>query len=171
MNQDNLKEKEQPFFFSKHAHKYKEPIPDDDLESLVYTLLYLSKVGLPWENIKCPPARYSNEIFLMKNNFDYYSWCGDEFEFLADILEFLKIKTKKNDELKYEIIKKLLNNENLYESNGKIKTKYHFCFIKEILDQVKISYRNNENERGAEKIKELFKGYQIDFINFCNEIK
>ena len=131
----------------------------------------MPKIDFPWENIKCPPAHYSNEVFLMNNNFDYYSWSGDEFEFLADILEFLNTKTKKSDELKYEIIKKLLNNENLSETNDKIGKKYHFCFIKEILEQANISYRNNENERGADKIKELFKGYQIDFIKFYNEIK
>ena len=60
---------------------------------MIYALLYISKKGLPWTYISCPSSNYFKETLKMKINFPYYSWCFGELEFLADILEYLKIVT------------------------------------------------------------------------------
>ena len=74
-------------FKSINAHLSQRPSPNDDIESLVYSLLYRSKLGLPWEKIVTPPAHLNKKVLEMKKNFNYYKWCGEEYEFLGDILE------------------------------------------------------------------------------------
>ena len=100
-------------FKSINAHLSKRPSPNDDIESLVYSLLYRSKLGLPWEKIVTPPAHLNKKVLEMKKNFNYYKWCGEEYEFLGDILEYLKIIHEEKKEMNYHVLKKLMGKQEM----------------------------------------------------------
>lgn len=158
-------------FLSINSHINAKCTPTDDIESMAYTLLYISKKGLPWTYLSCPSSNYYKETLKMKINFRYYSWCGRELEFLAVILEYLKIVRNEKRDLKYVAIKAILNPE-FFKKNDTINLTDEFDFVKEIKDEIEIHLNNkNEGKNINEKLNELFKGYPIDFSKLYKELK
>ena len=55
-----------------NTHLRGDPCPEDDIESLIYCLLYLSEKGLPWDGIKVHPSDYDKTYLEYKKKFNYY---------------------------------------------------------------------------------------------------
>lgn len=53
-------------FMSINTHLSKRPCPTDDIESMFYSLLYLSEKGFPWEKLESPPANQKNKTLELK---------------------------------------------------------------------------------------------------------
>lgn len=91
-------------------HEGKEPGILDDIESFVYTIVYLINGTLPWMSINIQsPADY-HRILLMKQklNKSWFAKCGIPIE-LYEILELAK-NSKRNAKFDYLKIKyKLMN--------------------------------------------------------------
>lgn len=51
-------------FLSINSHCFGPPSPNDDMESLIYTLLFFSKLGLPWHSLTCA----NKSIYKVINN-------------------------------------------------------------------------------------------------------
>jgi len=103
-------------FMSKNNHRRGTPCSSDDIESLIYCLLFMSIIGLPWDKIKDLPSCYENTLLKYKQDFDY--WCGKDFEFLADILEYLKIIHEEKKEMNYHVLKKLMGKQEIEENKN-----------------------------------------------------
>ena len=63
---DNFFKKENKHFMAINTHKYGEPCSNDDIESLVYSLLYITKKGLLWDKIKASPSNYDKTLQRFK---------------------------------------------------------------------------------------------------------
>ena len=71
----------------------------DDLESLLYEIMSISKLKLPLDNLVVNNFNRNEIICGMKENFDPASFCGEEFKFLALACIYLK-KAKKGKHIK-----------------------------------------------------------------------
>ena len=111
----------------------------------------MSRLGLPWETIDTPPAHLNNKLLEMKiiNN---YEWCGKEYKFLGDILEYLKMVNKDGRKINYEILKHLLKTAKIIGQDNMNKY-YKFDFIQEIMQEIKINLDNNNNNGQQNKKK------------------
>ena len=165
LNKDYFK-KGTKHFMSINTHLRGDPCPEDDIESLIYCLLYLSEKGLPWDGIKVHPSDYDKTYLEYKKKFNYYKWCRKDYEFIADILEYLRIIKTEKKTVNYHVIKTLLGHDAPYPQNDDEKN-FQFCFI----DDLKTSLNNATNCKEKdniekEKLMRLFKGYPIDFCQF-----
>ena len=101
-------------YMSIDTHKKFKPSVIDDIESLLYSLINLAGIKLPWQSVKTSNYQLHNTILNLKESTDMISLCGKEFSFIAKIFCYLdKIKrheTFLNFEVIYEIIRQEKNN-------------------------------------------------------------
>ena len=156
-------------FLSINAHNNGIPNTNDDLESLIYSLLYLSDKGLPWIHLNCKNKDKYKETLKMKINFEYYKFCGLEYKFLADSLEFLRYYCYKHEDIKYSVFKALFKNA----SDNKIiniKKENKFCFIKEIKEAILDLNNKKKHAKADERLNKLFQGYVINFKGLYKDL-
>jgi len=78
-------------FSSINSHKKNEQSRRDDMESLIYCLLYFLKGGLPWDNLKTSNRKDENEKFLkMKSSMSIEELCKDAPKEFATCLEYCR---------------------------------------------------------------------------------
>lgn len=158
-------------FLSINSHFYGPPTPSDDLESLIYTLLYLSELGLPWHSISGPNKSRYKATLQMKINFDSKAYCGEEFKFLSLSLDYLKQINKGRIAVNYDALRKIFEKEKINIENRAESRSYAEVFCKEIYKDVSTLIKNENNSEGKEHIKKLFEGYPIDFKKLYDNIK
>ena len=86
-------------YLSINSHLTGHVSSNDDTESMIYTLLDLTKIGLLWKNLNCKNNDRYKETLKMKINFDSYEHCGEEYSFLADSLEYIKMQNSEKNKL------------------------------------------------------------------------
>ena len=77
-------------FLSINSHYHGIPNTNDNLERIIYSLLYLNEIGLPWLFLNFSDISKYKEALKMKLEFVFYKFCGSKCEFLVDSLEFLR---------------------------------------------------------------------------------
>ena len=100
-----------PRYMSINCHKNLLPTSLDDIESLLYSLMYLAKIDLPWINMDFPNILKNKEILRLKENMDIVGLCGKEYEFLAKIYIYLKKVREGKNTLNFEVLRELLKME------------------------------------------------------------
>ena len=158
-------------FLSINSHFYGPPTPSDDLESLIYTLLYLSELGLPWYSISGPNKSRYKATLQIKINFDSKAYCGEEYEFLSLSLDYLKQINKGRIAVNYDTFRKIFEKEKINIENGEENRSYAEEFCKEIYKDISTLIKNENNSEGNEHIKKLFEGYPVDFKKLYDNIK
>ena len=143
----------------------------DDLESMLYILIYFLKGKLPWQDVKAKQREERHKlIFEKKSKTTVESLCQDLPTEFAELLKY--VKSLQFDEKPlyckfyayfHNLISKI-NNENIQENN------FSYIWEKTIVDNMN-KYENNKDEGiilEAEKM--IFKGYPINLKNFTNYI-
>jgi serine/threonine protein kinase len=100
-------------YASLYTHLGIEQSRRDDIEGIMYTLIYLYKGSLPWQNVKCKCRNEKyNKIFEKKINTDVEVLCENmpkQFETLVTYARGLLFEEKPD----YEYMRNLLNSINL----------------------------------------------------------
>jgi len=104
----------------------------DDLESLLYSIIYLYNRKLPWQSIKCEDKKKKNELVLdMKKNIELSQLCYKlPFEY-QQLFKYCK-QLKFNELPKYDNIIKVLHNKyieygfDLTQNNNSNNLMYNF---------------------------------------------
>lgn len=134
------------------------PNPKDDLESLIYVLLFLYKGYLPWSYFdRTNKLDYRNKVLNEKKKFDIIKFCGEEFIEISNIFENIK-KLSQNEKPNYSLYKTLLNDaakkfKNFDEKEFKFKWQFEFSKVMEKFFVEKNIVLLNDI------IDELFKGF------------
>lgn len=157
-------------FLSINSHLFGLPSPNDDIESLIYTLLYISKLGLPWQSLYCAKKSKYKVTLEMKINFDYVEYCGLEFEFLAKTLEYLKKVNEEKKIVQYEVLKKIFEDEKKEKENSIYIRNYEGKFSKEINEEIEKFIHKEKDEDASENIQKLFEGYPINYNKFHKDL-
>ena len=158
-------------YASLNSHKGIRQGRRDDLESMLYILIYFLKGKLPWQDIKAKQKEERHKIiFQIKSNISIDSLCKDIPEEFANLLKYVKSLQfeEKPSYCKFyayfhNLISKL-NNENIQENI------FNFIWEKMLVDNMN-KYNENNNEyiiQEAEKI--IFRGYPMNLKNFTNYI-
>ena len=97
-------------FMSCASHEGKLAGPADDLESFVYTILYLINGNLPWLSLKITGPKDMHKVLLMKSNLSQSSVKRAPKE-LFEILRYVRSLKRKDEpdylKIKYKLIEAL----------------------------------------------------------------
>ena len=156
-------------YASLNSHKGIRQGRRDDLESMMYILIYFLKGKLPWQDIKVKQKEERHKlIFQIKSKTSIESLCKDLPSEFIDLLKY--VKSLQFDEKPtyckfyayfHNLISKM-NNEEIQEKN------YNYIWEKKLVFNMN-KYEENKDEgiiQEAEKV--IFKGYPINLRNFAN---
>ena len=143
----------------------------DDLESMLYILIYFLKGKLPWQDVKAKQREERHKlIFEKKSKTTVESLCQDLPTEFAELLKY--VKSLQFDEKPlyckfyayfHNLISKI-NNENIQENN------FSYIWEKTIVDNMNKYEKNKDEGIILEAEKMIFKGYPINLKNFTNYI-
>ena len=143
----------------------------DDLESMLYILIYFLKGKLPWQDVKAKQREERHKlIFEKKSKTTVELLCQDLPTEFAELLKY--VKSLQFDEKPlyckfyayfHNLISKI-NNENIQENN------FSYIWEKTIVDNMNKYEKNKDEGIILEAEKMIFKGYPINLKNFTNYI-
>jgi len=158
-------------YASLNSHKGIRQSRRDDLESMIYILIYFLKGKLPWQDVK---AKSKDERYKLieqiKTRVSIEDLCKDIPNEFAELLKYVKelqFEEKPIYTKFYYIFQKLINQLN----SQQIQEKYYNYIWEKMLVEYIIKAEEQNNKKIIEEIKELiFKGYPINLKNFANYI-
>ena len=143
----------------------------DDLESMIYILIYFLKGKLPWQDYKAKQREERHKlIFEIKSKTTIESLCKDlpaEFFDLLRYVKGLQFDEKPSYWKFYAYFYNLINKINIQQIEEK---EYNYIWEKKLIDNLN-KYEEKKDEGillEAEKI--VFKGYPINLKNFANYV-
>ena len=158
-------------YASLNSHKGIRQSRRDDLESMLYILIYFLKGKLPWQDVKAKNKEERYKVIQqIKTKVSIESLCENipsEFAELLTYVKSLEFNARPNYYKFYfcfqNIINKL-NNEQTQEKN------YNYIWEKLLVDYINKYEQDNDN-RILDEIKNIvFKGYPINLKNFVKYI-
>ena len=143
----------------------------DDLESMIYILIYFLKGKLPWQDVKAKnkEERYKS-ILSIKSKETIDSLCKDipsEFTELLKYVKSLQFDTKPIYNKFYWCFQNLINklNSELIEEKN-----YNYIWEKRLVDWISKEEDQYYDNRLKEIQNRIFKGYPIDLRKFAKYI-
>lgn len=91
-----------PRYASITAHKGKDQTPADDIESLLYNLIYMCKKTLPWINIRTVGSNKLDAILAIKLKKTKAELCKDLPKCFINVFECLGKTRGSEEKLDYE---------------------------------------------------------------------
>lgn len=139
------------------------PNPKDDLENLIYVLVFLYKGSLPWSFFDSTNKKlYIENVLKEKNKFNILNYCGKDFIEISYIYEEIK-KLKAGEKPNYSFYRNVLNNIlkkfGIFDKNN-YRFKWQYQFNKIMTDFFSDHNINNLND----VIYELFEGFPSQIV-------
>ena len=158
-------------YASLNSHKGIRQGRRDDLESMLYILIYFLKGKLPWQDVKAKQKEERNKlIYEKKSNTTLEYLCKDlpiEFFELLKYVKSLQFEEKPLYCKFYAYFHNLINKIN----NGIIQeSNFNYVWEKKIVDNMNKYEIKKDEEIILEAEKIIFKGYPINLKNFTNYI-
>ena len=143
----------------------------DDLESMIYILIYFLKGKLPWQDVKAKNKEERYKCILnIKSKETIDSLCQDipsEFTELLRYVKSLQFDTKPLYNKFYYSFQYLINKLNSEQTEEK---NYNYIWEKKLVDWITKEDEENYDSRLREIQNRIFKGYPIDLKKFANYI-
>ena len=154
-------------YASINTHKGIRESRRDDLESVMYVLIYLFKGCLPWQGIKAK-TKPERQILIKEKKLsvtteELCKGLPKEFIYMINNIKDLRFEEKPNYELFKYNFKKILNSlekENKYSDKDLNSRKYKYEWENLMING------NHKNE-----VINLFEGYPFDYNQYVNDIK
>jgi serine/threonine protein kinase len=155
-------------YASLNSHKGIRQSRRDDLESMIYILIYFLKGNLAWQDVKAKNKEERYKLIQhIKTNVTIENLCKDippEFAHLLQYVKELPFDVKPDYYKFYNCFQNLINKINYEKTEEK---NFNYIWEKKLVDYI----NDNNNNRLLEEIKNLiFKGYPINLKNFANYI-
>ena len=143
----------------------------DDLESMIYILIYFLKGKLPWQDVK---AKNKEERYKLiqdkKSQVTIESLCKNipsEFDFLLKYVKSLDFTEKPDYTKFYKVFHNIINNLSIEQIEEK---NYNYIWEKILVDFIN-KYEQEKDTKTLDEIQNIiFKGYPIHLRNFANYI-
>ena len=159
-----------PLYMAINNHKNLFPSTIDDIESLLYTLMKLANINLPWINV-ITSGRPKHDIYAdLKENIDVCALCGKEYELFSKIYIYLKMVREKKQILNFDVLFEFINESKIKEFSQGPKYEEKYIFIEKLklkLNDLRITGKNIPQE--VDLIK-LFYSYPIDYIRLLDSL-
>ena len=158
-------------YASLNSHKGIRQSRRDDLESMIYILIYFLKGKLPWQDVK---AKNKDERYKLiqqiKTKVSINSLCEDIPPEFADLLSYIKsleFSARPSYSKFYFCFQNIINKLNCEQIQEK---NYNYIWERMLVDYINKYDQENDN-RMLDEIKNIiFKGYPINLKNFANYI-
>ena len=150
-------------YMSINAHKNIMPNTLADLESLLYTALYLAKIYLPWRYIESTNFTKNQKILECKLNYEIEKYCGKEFHFLSQFYYYFKKIKDENHPLNFDVLFEFLNSAKKEKIDSQLSYKEKYIFIRELKLKLKEFKLSGLNFPKDEKLTKLFQHYPINY--------
>ena len=152
-------------YSSINSHKGIRQSRRDDLESMMYILIYFYKGKLPWQDIKVKQKHERQEKILKKKQMTSIRELCDGLPYQFNVLLDYSKKLGFVENPKYEKYDYLFQNiiDNIKESEN-IEKNYFYIWEKSLVDDL-IKVNGDENSLN-EEIVMIFKGYPIKIKNY-----
>ena len=158
-------------YASLNSHKGIRQSRRDDLESMIYILIYFLKGKLPWQDVKAKQKEERHKLITeIKSKVTIESLCENTPKEFAELLTYVKNLEFEETPLYtkfyaffHNLIEKI-DKDSIQEKN--------FSYIWEtmLVDNMMKYNENNDESLREEAEKHLFKGYPINLKNFTNYI-
>ena len=158
-------------YASLNSHKGIRQSRRDDLESMIYMLIYFLKGKLPWQDVKAKQKEERHKLITeIKSKVTIESLCENTPKEFAELLTYVKNLEFEETPLYtkfyaffHNLIEKI-DKDTIQEKN--------FSYIWEtmLVDNMMKYNENNDESLREEAEKHLFKGYPINLKNFTNYI-
>ena len=158
-------------YASLNSHKGIRQSRRDDLESMIYILIYFLKGKLPWQDVKAKQKEERHKLITeIKSKVTVESLCENTPKEFAELLTYVKNLEFEETPLYtkfyaffHNLIEKI-DKDTIQEKN--------FSYIWEtmLVDNMMKYNENNDESLREEAEKHLFKGYPINLKNFTNYI-
>ncbi len=158
-------------YASLNSHKGIRQSRRDDLESMIYILIYFLKGKLPWQDVKAKQKEERHKLITeIKSKVTIESLCENTPKEFAELLTYVKNLEFEETPLYtkfyaffHNLIEKI-DKDTIQEKN--------FSYIWEtmLVDNMMKYDENNDESLREEAEKHLFKGYPINLKNFTNYI-
>ena len=158
-------------YASLNSHKGIRQSRRDDLESMIYILIYFLKGKLPWQDVKAKQKEERHKMISeIKSKVTIESLCENTPKEFAELLTYVKNLEFEETPLYtkfyaffHNLIEKI-DKDTIQEKN--------FSYIWEtmLVDNMMKYNENNDESLREEAEKHLFKGYPINLKNFTNYI-
>ena len=158
-------------YASLNSHKGIRQSRRDDLESMIYILIYFLKGKLPWQDVKAKKKEERHKLISdIKGAVSIESLCEDLPSEFAELLRYVKnlgFEEKPFYAKFYNFFHNLigrLNNDMIQEKN------YSYIWETMLVDNMMRYNVYNDESIKEEAEKLIFKGYPINLKNFTNYI-
>ena len=158
-------------YASLNSHKGIRQSRRDDLESMIYILIYFLKGKLPWQDIKAKQKEERHKMISeIKSKVTIGSLCENLPSEFAELLTYVKKLEFEEKPIYYKFYQffdnliKRLNNDTIEEKN------LNYIWEKKLVDDMIKYNTHNEESIKEEAEKLIFKGYPINLKNFTNYI-
>ena len=158
-------------YASLNSHKGIRQSRRDDLESMIYILIYFLKGKLPWQDVKAKQKEERHKLITeIKSKVTIESLCENTPKEFAELLTYVKNLEFEETPLYtkfyaffHNLIEKI-DKDTIQEKN--------FSYIWEtmLVDNMMKYNENNDESLREEAEKHLFRGYPINLKNFTNYI-
>ena len=158
-------------YASLNSHKGIRQSRRDDLESLLYILIYFLKGKLPWQDVKAKNKEERYKVIQqIKTKVSIESLCENipsEFAELLIYIKSLEFNAKPNYYKFYFCFQSIINKLHFEQTQEK---NYNYIWEKMLVDYINKYEQDNDN-RILDEIKNIiFKGYPINLKNFAKYI-
>ena len=161
-------------YSSVNSHKGIRQCRKDDLESLMYILIYFYKGKLPWQDVKSKKKEEKHlKIKEEKLKTSVETLCKDmpkEFERMLSYIKSILYSEEPNYENLLSGFQKIINDLTEWEN---VEMNYNYIWEKKLHDDLKKKmYSTDEevNKKISENIGQLFKGYPSDIRRYLEKI-
>ena len=155
-------------YMSINTHRKIKPTVLDDIESLLYCLMELGGIKLPWDGLKISNYQINNIYSDIKENMNFVKECGEEFGFISKIFYYLN-KLKRNEvKLNFNVIKEILFEEE--KKTQTLKYKENFCFIEFLKQKLNLFIKSKNTVPNDLALLKLFHSYPINFNKLYESI-
>jgi serine/threonine protein kinase len=142
----------------------------DDLESMLYILIYYLKGQLPWQEVKAKKKEERYKIIReKKSEISVDILCEDiptEFAELLKYVKSLEFEDSPSYTQFYKTFYNLINRLNFEQCQEK---NYNYIWEKKLVDGLE-NYEKNNDDKLIKEAEELFKGYPINLKEYINYI-
>ena len=161
-------------YSSCNSHKGIRQCRKDDLESLMYILIYFYKGKLPWQDVKSKKKEEKHQkIKEEKLRTTVETLCKDmpkEFEHMLTYIKGLLFTEEPNYEKILSSFRNIIHELTEWEN---VETNYSYIWEKKLHDDLKQKmYSSDEeaNKKISENFGQLFKGYPSDIKRYIEKI-
>ena len=152
-----------PDFMSIKVSEGFRPSARSDLESLIYTIIYLNKNDLPWSKIKAKSFNDKcKKICEMKKSIkidDLFHDFPEEFKYIYKNVIKLDFDEKPDYNLYVILFKNILRKIFIHNNDS-----FQFCFVKKIKLKIEEEIKNDPNYNNGLNKYHLFKGFPIKYL-------